>query len=172
MIVFPRTPVKGIFREGREKMIGEDQIGTALAWTAENRKAALATLVSTEGSSPSPVGNQLVVDEYGAFQGSVSGGCIESTIITEAQYSIRENKPKLLSIGIDNISEWDTVPACGGSMRIFVENVAPSRRILERLMTLRKAYQKVCLVTHLGTGTKQLLGAQTMRDAPDKPHQL
>lgn len=153
-------------------MIGEDQIGTALAWTAENRKAALATVISTVGSSPSPVGNQLVVDEHGAFQGSVSGGCIESTIITEAQYSIRENKPKLLSIGIENISEWDTVPACGGSVEIFVENVAPSRRILERLMTQRKAYQKVCLVTHLGTGAKQLLGPKAMEEAPDQPPQL
>ncbi len=153
-------------------MMGEDQIKTALAWTAENRKAALATVISTVGSSPSPVGNQVVVDEHGAFQGSVSGGCIESTIITEAQYSIRENKPKLLSIGIENIADWDTVPACGGNVEIFVENVASSRRILERLMTLRKAHQKVCLVTHLGTGDKQLLRAKAVEDAPDQPPQL
>ncbi|MBN2060008.1 MAG: XdhC family protein [Deltaproteobacteria bacterium] len=142
----------------------EDKIETALAWMADNRNVALATVISIRGSSPWPVGSQLVVDDRGAFEGSVSGGCIETTIITEAQFSISENRPQRLSLGIEigDDLDWDTVLACGGGVEIFVENITPYRGILERLMILRRDRKKACLITHLESGTKQLL-------VPDKP---
>ena len=47
-------------------------------------RVALATVIATWGSSPRPVGSQLVIDDDGAFEGSVSGGCIEGAVIAEA----------------------------------------------------------------------------------------
>ena len=55
----------------------EDVLAVAAAWRVEGRGVALATVVSTWGSSPRPIGSQLVVDDQGAMLGSVSGGCIE-----------------------------------------------------------------------------------------------
>ena len=49
----------------------------AAAWREAGRKVAVATVVSTWGSSPRPAGSMLIVDEAGEMQGSVSGGCIE-----------------------------------------------------------------------------------------------
>lgn len=52
-----------------------DILTTALRWREEGREVALATVVSTWGSSPRLVGSHLVIDADGFFKGSVSGGC-------------------------------------------------------------------------------------------------
>ncbi|MDB5731952.1 MAG: cytochrome oxidase, partial [Variovorax sp.] len=54
-------------------------------WRAAGRRALLATVVRTWGSSPRPVGSIMALAEDGAVVGSVSGGCIEDDLI--AQYS-------------------------------------------------------------------------------------
>lgn len=138
----------------------DDKIATAVEWMAAGRKVALATVIATWGSSPRPVGSQLVVDADGAFQGSVSGGCIESTIITEARHAILEREPQLLSLGISNDQAWDTGLACGGSIEIYVEAAGPHRPVFEQLLALREDQQSTCLLTDLKNGAKELIGAK------------
>ena len=101
----------------------EDVLGAAAAWRTEGRRVALATVVQTWGSSPRPVGSQLVVDEQGAMLGSVSGGCIEGAVVLEAQQSIEDGKPRLLDFGVTNEQAWEVGLACGGKVRVFVERV-------------------------------------------------
>lgn len=95
----------------------------AAAWRAAGKGVALATVVSTWGSSPRATGSQLVVDEDGAFMGSVSGGCIEGAVILEAQEAIRDGKPRLLDFGISDEQAWEVGLACGGKVEVFVERV-------------------------------------------------
>jgi len=71
-----------------------DQVGK---WKASGKGVAVATVITTWGSSPRPVGSQLGVDDTGAMVGSVSGGCIEQA--------------------------WDVGLACGGKVQVFVEKV-------------------------------------------------
>tara|TARA_Y100000758_G_scaffold186606_1_gene132841 strand:+ start:34 stop:357 length:324 start_codon:yes stop_codon:yes gene_type:complete len=101
----------------------EDVLGAAAAWRMEGRSVALATVVQTWGSSPRPVGSQLVVDDQGAMLGSVSGGCIEGAVVLEAQQSIKDGKPRLLDFGVTNEQAWEVGLACGGKVRVFVERV-------------------------------------------------
>ena len=61
-----------------------DELTILSDWAAAGRKAALATVVSTWGSSPRPVGSHMVVNDQGEFRGSVSGGCIEGAVVAEA----------------------------------------------------------------------------------------
>jgi len=141
----------------------DDKIDTAVQWMAAGRKVALATVIATCGSSPRPVGSQLVVDAEGAFEGSVSGGCIESTIITEARHAIPEQLHQHLSLGISDDQAWDTGLACGGTIEIYIEAAWPHRQVLQRLLDLRENRQSVCLITDLDAGTKKLIGAKNAR---------
>jgi xanthine/CO dehydrogenase XdhC/CoxF family maturation factor len=101
--------------------MNEDVLETARAWKAEGRSVALATVVSTWGSSPRPVGSQLVVDNEGRFIGSVSGGCIEGAVIREAAEAMQDGETRLLSFGVSNEEAWDVGLACGGKVEVFVE---------------------------------------------------
>ena len=61
-----------------------DILKAAEDWRKDGRSVALATVVETWGSAPRPVGSNLVIDEEGNFLGSVSGGCVEGAVVTEA----------------------------------------------------------------------------------------
>jgi xanthine/CO dehydrogenase XdhC/CoxF family maturation factor len=98
-------------------------IDQALQWLEQGRKLAIATVVETWGSAPQPVGSQLIIDEEGNFEGSVSGGCVEGAVVSEAQEVISSGKPKTLSFGVADETAWRVGLACGGRIRIFVEPI-------------------------------------------------
>ena len=102
---------------------GRDILATAAEWRAAGRGVALATVVTTWGSSPRPVGSQLVVDEAGRFAGSVSGGCIEGAVIREAVDAIATGRPRLLDFGVTNEQAWEVGLACGGKVQVYVERI-------------------------------------------------
>lgn len=96
----------------------------AARWRGEGRAVALATVIQTWGSAPRPAGSQLVVDEQGRFVGSVSGGCIEGAVVSEALEAIKDGRTRALEFGVSNEEAWAVGLACGGRIRIFVEPVA------------------------------------------------
>ncbi|HUC61595.1 MAG TPA: XdhC family protein [Alphaproteobacteria bacterium] len=100
-----------------------DPLDLAKRWRAEGRGVALATVVTTWGSSPRPVGSQLVVDDKGKMEGSVSGGCVEGAVVGEALAAIKDGKSRLLDFGVTDEQAWDVGLACGGKIQIFVEKV-------------------------------------------------
>jgi xanthine/CO dehydrogenase XdhC/CoxF family maturation factor len=96
-------------------------LSEARGWLEEGRKAALATVIETWGSAPQPVGSQLVIDGDGNFIGSVSGGCVEGAVVTEALEVIAAGRPKILAFGVADETAWEVGLACGGKIRIYVE---------------------------------------------------
>jgi len=98
-------------------------LGTIASWRAQGRKAALATVISTWGSSPRPVGSQLGIDGEGNLVGSVSGGCIEGAVAKEGLDAMQDGEPRLLEFGVSNEQAWEVGLACGGTVRVLVERV-------------------------------------------------
>jgi len=103
-----------------------DPLHTAATWLEAGHNVALATVIATWGSSPRPSGSQLVVNEAGEFVGSVSGGCVEGAVVTEALDVIHSRQTKLLEFGVPNEDAWELGLACGGQVTIFVEPVTDS----------------------------------------------
>jgi xanthine/CO dehydrogenase XdhC/CoxF family maturation factor len=101
----------------------DDVLATAGAWRASGKGVALATVVTTWGSSPRPVGSQLAVSDSQEMEGSVSGGCIEGAVVLEAQKVIADGKPRLLDFGVTNEQAWEVGLACGGKVQVFVERL-------------------------------------------------
>jgi xanthine/CO dehydrogenase XdhC/CoxF family maturation factor len=93
------------------------------AWKRAGEKAAIATVVTTWGSSPRPVGSQLGVSGQGEMVGSVSGGCIEGAVVKEALEVMDGAPSKLLDYGVSNEQAWEVGLACGGKLEVFIEAV-------------------------------------------------
>ena len=97
---------------------------TAVEWHRAGRGVALATVVSTWGSSPRPVGSKLAIDSSGHMSGSVSGGCVEGAVVEAALEIIQTGKPRLLEFGVSDERAWEVGLACGGRVQIFVEKLS------------------------------------------------
>lgn len=101
----------------------EDVLRAAARWKGEGRGVALATVVATWGSAPRGVGSQMAVSDRREMTGSVSGGCVEGAVVEEAQEVLSGGAPKLLEFGVSDEEAWSVGLACGGSVRIWVEEV-------------------------------------------------
>ena len=93
-------------------------------WINANHKVALATVIKTWGSSPRQVGSKMIVNEKGEFLGSISGGCVESSIIEESLKLLKDNKLfKKIEFKVTNQNAWEVGLACGGEITIYLEQI-------------------------------------------------
>lgn len=100
-----------------------DPLATAQSWKEAGRDVAIATVIDTWGSAPRPAGSHLVIDGEGNFEGSVSGGCVEGAVITEALDVIASGAPKMLEFGVADETAWRVGLSCGGKIRVYVERL-------------------------------------------------
>jgi len=106
-------------------MSGADRgvLDEAAGWVGDGRPVALATVIQTWGSAPQPVGSQLAIDGEGNFVGSVSGGCVEGAVVTEALDVIGTGRARVLEFGVSDETAWQAGLACGGKIRVYVERL-------------------------------------------------
>ena len=138
-------------------MVGNDILEEAVAWKQSGHNVAVATVVSTWGSAPRPVGSQLCVDESGNFSGSVSGGCVESAVVREALTVLARDVPRLIEFQVSNTMAWEVGLACGGHIEIFVEGIKAKQDTLNILSNARAEGQPAVLATALPGGAHALL---------------
>lgn len=96
-------------------------ITTIQQWHEAGKKIALATVIRAEGSSPRPVGSKMIVTTQGEMVGSISGGCVENSVIEEALECLKDHKTRIQHYGIDNSNPWTVGLACGGQIDVFIE---------------------------------------------------
>ena len=99
-----------------------DVLAVAADWLAQGHKVALATVVRTSGSAPRQLGSHIVVRGDGAFEGSVSAGCVENAVIEMAQAVLGDGRNRSASFGVsDGVFEPGLL--CGGEIEILVEPI-------------------------------------------------
>ena len=103
----------------------DDLLKQAQDWQRAGRGVAIATVIETWGSAPRPVGSHLVIDDSGHFLGSVSGGCVEGEVVSEALEVIASETPKVLEFGVADETAWRVGLSCGGRIKVYVEKVLP-----------------------------------------------
>jgi xanthine dehydrogenase accessory factor len=140
-------------------------------WRASGKRALLATVVRTWGSSPRPVGSIMALCEDGAVLGSVSGGCIEDDLIyqhTQAyatavsaegnRKTIPSGPPAFVKYGITADEAHRFGLPCGGTLELLLE-YDPDAQALAELVTALEAGQLMQRSVQLKDGSVALAPA-------------
>jgi xanthine dehydrogenase accessory factor len=137
-----------------------DVLEAARSWLDKDGRIAMATVIGTWGSAPVGVGGQLVIAADGRFEGSVSGGCVEGEVITEAEDIMASGKPKTLEFGVADETAWQVGLPCGGQIKVFVERLEKSEGLplITRALDARTNRRGLVVRTRLADGSHELFG--------------
>ena len=90
-------------------------------WRAEGVPVAIARVVDLDGSGPRAPGAAMAVNERGEVIGSVSGGCVEGAVVTEALDVLRTGERKVVTFGYSDDEAFEVGLTCGGTIHLFLE---------------------------------------------------
>ncbi len=134
----------------------DDILTPMCVWLKEKRKVALATVISTWGSAPRPVGGQMAIDSNGEIIGSVSGGCIEGSVINEGINSINDGKLRIKDYGISNDMAWEVGLACGGELKILIQPLNLEDEMIYSIVENIKNREPTKLIINCLTGSRHI----------------
>jgi xanthine dehydrogenase accessory factor len=89
------------------------------------QRAALATIVHTNGSIPSYESSRMLVREDGSIAGTIGGGCVEAEVWAAAKEVMQKEAPRKMVFNLNNEASYDNGLICGGTVEIFVEPILP-----------------------------------------------
>ena len=126
------------------------------AWLDSGDPVAVATVISTWGSAPRPVGSRMAISQSGKIAGSVSGGCLEGEVFEQAQAILKGKPATVFHYGVSDDLAWTVGLSCGGEVDVLIEPLAQVHR---DLMTALEAERPVVLKTDVGKrpGVRALL---------------
>ncbi len=96
-------------------------LGDLERWRTQGRRIALARVIDLEGSGPRLPGATMAVAEDGEVAGSVSGGCVEGAVVTEALEVLEQGDRRLVSFGYSDDEAFAVGLTCGGTIHLFIE---------------------------------------------------
>lgn len=92
----------------------------------EGQRAALATIITSNGSIPSFAAAKMLVREDGSILGTIGGGRVEADVIAAAIKVIQREKPQTLDFNLHTYPADDVGLVCGGELKVFIEPIAPA----------------------------------------------
>ena len=91
-------------------------------WRHAGKRVAVARVVGIDGSGPRDPGATMVVSEDGEVAGSVSGGCVEGAVVTQALAVLHgEQQRGVVTFGYSDDEAFAVGLTCGGTIRVYVE---------------------------------------------------
>ena len=90
-------------------------------WRRGGHRVAIARVVDVEGSGPREPGAAMAVNDDGEVAGSVSGGCVEGAVVTEALDVLATGDRRMVTFGYSDDQAFAVGLTCGGTIHLFVE---------------------------------------------------
>jgi xanthine dehydrogenase accessory factor len=91
-------------------------------WRRAGKDVVIARVVGIEGSGPRDPGATMVVNADGEVAGSVSGGCVEGAVVTEAlDVLATDRKPRRVTFGYSDDEAFAVGLTCGGTIHLLIE---------------------------------------------------
>lgn len=149
-------------------------IRKAVEW--RGARLALATVVSTWGSAPRPRGSHMIVHQDGRFEGSISGGCVESDVLHRAADVIAGRAAHVATYGVADGDAWEVGLPCGGKIAVLIQPVgdggfAPD--LFDRIEAASVRGRALTLATDLASGiTREQAGEGDFLNRYDPPRRL
>jgi xanthine dehydrogenase accessory factor len=106
--------------------MSEDVFRSVVRALDEDQRAALVTIVSTNGSTPQRVGAKMLVFDDGRTVGTIGGGCYEHDATGKAREAIRLRRPQLVRYTLNDDLAAETGLICGGQMEVYIEPIEPA----------------------------------------------
>lgn len=91
-------------------------------WRSQGKRIAIARVVDTQGSGPRETGAAMAVNEDGEVIGSVSGGCVEGAVVSEALAILAGEQPsRVVTFGYSDDEAFAVGLTCGGIIHLFIQ---------------------------------------------------
>jgi xanthine dehydrogenase accessory factor len=116
-------------------------------WRTAGKRVAIARVVDVDGSGPRPPGAAMAVADDGEVAGSVSGGCVEGAVVTEALGILESGERKLVTFGYSDDDAFAVGLTCGGTIRLFVEPMDPDLDLFAEVATAVRSESPAALAT-------------------------
>lgn len=146
-------------------------------WIENGKTVGLATVIQTWGSAPRKAGGKMAITPEGQMSGSVSGGCVEGAVFEQAVEAISHQQGRLLEFGVADETAWEVGLACGGNIRVFVEELHPEiyrsvQTIIEHdkfgaLATIVSSPDPTAVGTKFVTNQKEAISGDAPKEAID-----
>lgn len=136
----------------------KDFLSLIQSWTKQNKRFAIARVTKTWGSSPRPVGSTMLISEEEEMAGSVSGGCVESSVIKKSRALFQSGAAEQLAFGVSDEEAWAVGLSCGGKIEVFLQpffslnKKADQISLWEKLESCLAQNRSCTLVTQLQNG--------------------
>ncbi len=137
-------------------------LAAARDWRGD--RLALATVVSTWGSAPRSRGSHMLIHADGRFEGSVSGGCVETDILQTAAEVIAGAPFQVKNYGVADAAAWEVGLPCGGEIAVMVQPVSAEGfdpELFDRIVEARERGDALAVTTDLATGHSDLRPVET-----------
>ncbi|MBH1998727.1 MAG: XdhC family protein [Sphingomonadaceae bacterium] len=149
-------------------------IRKAMEW--RGAPMALATVVSTWGSAPRPRGSHMIVHADGRFEGSISGGCVESDVLQRAAEVIAGRGAHVQEYGVADGDAWEVGLPCGGEIAVLVQPVSEggfAPGLFDRIEAESARGRALTLATDLTSGlTREGVSEGAFLNRYDPPRRL
>lgn len=124
----------------------KEVIGDIERWRSAGLRVAVARVVGVEGSGPRDPGATMAVNEAGEVAGSVSGGCVEGAVVTDALEAMAGGDgARRRTYGYSDTEAFAVGLTCGGTIHLLVDPDLPA--VYDDLRTALSADEPVALAT-------------------------